>query len=68
MPKFKAFFSEITEICDFRWSQGGSLLFIRECVFRGNHKFTISVSFLSKVIILGVARAPLPEKILYLVS
>ena len=29
------FFSEITEMCDFRWSQGGSLLFIRECVFRG---------------------------------
>ena len=35
MPNFKAFFSEITEICDFRWSQGGSFLFIRECIFRG---------------------------------
>ena len=28
--------------------KGAALLFLKECVFRGNHKCTISVSFLSK--------------------
>ena len=39
------------EIYNFWWSQGAAVLFIhviRECVFLGNHKCTISVPFLSK--------------------
>ena len=68
MHNFRAFFSEITEICGFWWPQGGSFLFIRECVFGE----TIYSQFQSKVIrmytIFGVARAPLPENILFLVS
>ena len=64
---FRPFFlSKFTEIYNFWWSQGAALLFIRECVFRGNHKCTNSVPFLSKCIPYVVARggAPLPKKII----
>ena len=44
------FWSKFTEIYNFWWSQGAALRFIRECVFRGNHKCTNSVPFLSKCI------------------
>ena len=48
---FRPFFwFRFTEIYNFWWSQGAALLLIRECVFRGNHKCTNSVPFLSKCI------------------
>ena len=57
------------EIYNFWWSQawqGAAVLFIRECVFLGNHKCTISVPFLSKCLRMWLqgGGAPLPKKII----
>ena len=53
-------------IYNFWWSQGAAVLFIRECVFLGNHKCTISVPFLSKCsrMWLQGGGAPLPKKMI----
>ena len=51
------------EIYNFWWSQGAAVLFIRECVFLGNHKCT---TFLSKCLRMWLqgGGAPLPKKII----
>ena len=50
---------------NFWWSQGAALLFIRECVFRGNHKCTNSVPLCQNVYVCGCkGRRPLPKKII----
>ena len=52
------------EIYIFWWSQGAAVLFIRECVFLGNHKCTISVPFLSKCLCMWLQGGGLPKKII----